>query len=342
MTFDFKQIIDNISNIEGLENTTILKTLKEFEKYILENAVKGATGERGPQGPTGPEGPQGLRGPKGDSGATLNSFEFTPDTQGASYSDEQMTMTGKLRFSVLVNGIAEYHTINATIKTNITGSDDIILDTNEDGTAIEIHLDNDVRNKLAKALVTPMSAPYSTELVGIDTSNSQTNIKIGEGLSIVDGSLIANSGSSGGALQVLEVTGRPTAIFDKIRATGFWESGKILKLDVIGGASASAKATASSITTTGSGTSTTEQVPLFHSGSRRTFYPMFNDYNERQFVCKTTTSTWTLYFQYDDPDISYMSLTPVSNGLNIKYVSKTWLPDLDNLSNYTFRLFYFE
>ena len=36
---DFQNIIDNISNIEDLDNVTILKTLKAFEKYIIKNSL---------------------------------------------------------------------------------------------------------------------------------------------------------------------------------------------------------------------------------------------------------------------------------------------------------------
>lgn len=47
---------DNISNIEGLENNTILKTLQNVIKYVKENAVKGDKGDTGSVGPVGPEG----------------------------------------------------------------------------------------------------------------------------------------------------------------------------------------------------------------------------------------------------------------------------------------------
>lgn len=60
--FNFGQIIDNITNIEGLDNTTILKTLKEFEQYIKDNAVQGPQGVQGAQGPQGVQGPQGPQG----------------------------------------------------------------------------------------------------------------------------------------------------------------------------------------------------------------------------------------------------------------------------------------
>lgn len=57
--FNFGQIIDNITNIEGLDNTTILKTLRQFEQYIKDHAIQGPTGAQGPQGVQGPTGPEG-------------------------------------------------------------------------------------------------------------------------------------------------------------------------------------------------------------------------------------------------------------------------------------------
>ena len=75
---DFQNIIDNVSNIEDLDNVTILKTLKAFEKYIIKNSKQGPKGDTGPAGPMGVQGPQGerglqgpqgLQGPKGETGS---------------------------------------------------------------------------------------------------------------------------------------------------------------------------------------------------------------------------------------------------------------------------------
>ena len=65
---DFQNIIDNVSNIEDLDNVTILKTLKAFEKYIIKNSKQGPAGQTGPKGSTGPQGPAGATGPQGPQG----------------------------------------------------------------------------------------------------------------------------------------------------------------------------------------------------------------------------------------------------------------------------------
>ena len=70
-----------VSNIEDLDNPTILQTLNAMKQYVVDHAVQGepgpqgpagATGAMGSQGPEGPQGPQGAtgpQGPKGDTGA---------------------------------------------------------------------------------------------------------------------------------------------------------------------------------------------------------------------------------------------------------------------------------
>ena len=70
-----------VSNIEDLDNPTILQTLNAMKQYVVDHAVQGepgpqgpagATGTTGSQGPEGPQGPQGAtgpQGPKGDTGA---------------------------------------------------------------------------------------------------------------------------------------------------------------------------------------------------------------------------------------------------------------------------------
>jgi len=82
MSDKYQDILDNVSNIEDLRNTTILKTLEDFKEYIEDNAVmgpqgpqgqqglQGVQGEQGLQGVQGEQGPQGLQGEKGDTGAT--------------------------------------------------------------------------------------------------------------------------------------------------------------------------------------------------------------------------------------------------------------------------------
>lgn len=70
-----------VSNIEDLDNPTILQTLKAMKQYVVDHAIQGepgpqgpagatgATGSQGPEGPQGPQGATGPQGPKGDTGA---------------------------------------------------------------------------------------------------------------------------------------------------------------------------------------------------------------------------------------------------------------------------------
>ena len=67
----------------------------------------------------------------------------------------------------------------------IVSSEEIIID-NETN---ELMLNNTLSNKINKSLVTPTTTPISTELVGIDTSNSQARIKIGDGLNVENDTL---------------------------------------------------------------------------------------------------------------------------------------------------------
>ena len=73
----------------------------------------------------------------------------------------------------------------------IIGSDSISIDVNEVGTRFVVKLDEEVNNKLARSLVTPLTAPSSTALVGIGTNNAQTNITIGSGLTLTGNTLSA-------------------------------------------------------------------------------------------------------------------------------------------------------
>lgn len=65
-----------------------------------------------------------------------------------------------------------------------------------DSTNNNLHLAQQVTNKLARALVTPTQTPTEPLLVGLNTSNSQTNIKIGSGLSLENGTLKSSGGGS--------------------------------------------------------------------------------------------------------------------------------------------------
>lgn len=76
----------------------------------------------------------------------------------------------------------------------IIDSADIIQDTAED----KLYINNNLKNKINNALLTPTDAPLAPELVAVDETNAQKMLGIGEGLYIEDDLLKASA--SGGKL----------------------------------------------------------------------------------------------------------------------------------------------
>lgn len=174
---------------------------------------------------------KGAKGDTGLAGGEMTSFYFNPNNMGITYDNGKLNIVGQLTFTTASGGQTEQSTIGATIIVPIEGSDDIIVDANEQGNGASIHLDNDIvaqiqssvknsqmlknliadsttivsaidgqgklvfyvdasiTNKLAKALVTPMSAPSSTEIVCIDDNNSQVNVDLSDELKIENNEL---------------------------------------------------------------------------------------------------------------------------------------------------------
>lgn len=75
----------------------------------------------------------------------------------------------------------------------IADSDTVVTDLSGDGTRISIHFSAEIVNKLARMLVTPMSPPPSTELVGIGADNMQKMIDLGAGFAIINNTLQGTS-----------------------------------------------------------------------------------------------------------------------------------------------------
>jgi hypothetical protein len=74
----------------------------------------------------------------------------------------------------------------------IKGSNQIVVDVAEDNKSLEIHLDAETTADISRSLKTPVSAPPTTKLVAVDTTNSQEMLTLGTGLSIENGTLNAN------------------------------------------------------------------------------------------------------------------------------------------------------
>lgn len=144
-----------------------------------------------PRGDTGASGEEGSTGVGFDDASNI---EIIPSPLLSS-AQNGFNLSGTMK----VTAGDEIFEIPSTMLLPLTSNDSIIIDVAEDGRSIEIHLDADIAAKLGRVLVTPMSAPASVSLVAVDTSNAQTMLTLGDGLSVSGGVLSASGGGGGGA-----------------------------------------------------------------------------------------------------------------------------------------------
>lgn len=149
--------------------------------------------------------------PRGDTGA---SGEQGSAGVGFDDADEMSINDGTINITAGDNGVNieasfevavgdEILEIPSTMYLPLKGSESIVIDVDESGEFIDIHLDANIVTKLSRVLVTPMSAPASVSLVAVDTSNAQTLLTLGDGLSVSGGVLSASGGGGGGSSPVL-------------------------------------------------------------------------------------------------------------------------------------------
>lgn len=143
------------------------------------------------------------RGDTGASGAEGSAGVGFDDADEMSINDGTINITAgdngvniEASFEVAVGD--EILEIPSTMYLPLKGSESIVIDVDESGEFIDIHLDANIVTKLSRVLVTPMSAPASVSLVAVDTSNAQTLLTLGDGLS-VSGGVLSASGGGGGA-----------------------------------------------------------------------------------------------------------------------------------------------
>ena len=139
------------------------------------------------------------RGDPGESGSAGVGFDV---------ADEISINDGEIHITADDNGVniaasfevavgEEILEIPSTMYLPFKGSESIVIDVDESGDFVEIHLDADIAAKLGRVLVTPMSAPASTSLVAVDNTNAQTMLTVGDGLTIEGGALKATGGGGG-------------------------------------------------------------------------------------------------------------------------------------------------
>lgn len=143
------------------------------------------------------------RGDTGASGAEGSAGVGFDDADEISINDGNINITAgdngvniEASFEVAVG--EEILEIPSTMYLPFKGSESVVIDVDESGDFVEIHLDANIATKLGRVLVTPMSAPASVSLVAVDTSNAQTMLTLGDGLSVSGGVLSASGGGGGG------------------------------------------------------------------------------------------------------------------------------------------------
>lgn len=144
-----------------------------------------------------PRGDTGASGEQGSAGVGFDDADFISINDGAiNITAGDIGVNIEATFEVAVG--EEVLEIPASMYLPLKGSESIVIDVDESGDFIDIHLDADIAAKLGRVLVTPMSAPASVSLVAVDTSNAQTMLTLGDGLSVSGGVLSASGGGGGG------------------------------------------------------------------------------------------------------------------------------------------------
>lgn len=109
-------------------------------------------------------------------------------SQGVTYSDGTVRMNGNLIGNISGGGFTQ-QVLDVSFK--LAGNNGINIDANEHDNGIVIRLDSSITNRLARTLVTPLVTPTENKLVGINTSNAQESIGIGDNLTFSNGRLSA-------------------------------------------------------------------------------------------------------------------------------------------------------
>lgn len=84
------------------------------------------------------------------------------------------------RIDQVDEGILVTYSNDSQILVPIMGSEELVVDINEAGDKITIHLDYGQKNILSRALVTPVQLPLETEVVAIGVNGAQVQLTLQE------------------------------------------------------------------------------------------------------------------------------------------------------------------
>jgi hypothetical protein len=115
-----------------------------------------------------------------------------------------------LETSDITGFVIEPPTITASqLAQIIDDTDGVVVSLDPTGTMLQLQLNATITNKLARTLVTPMTAPATIELVAVDDGNSQTMLGLGQGLYVANGLLNATGGEGGGTTNYPDLDNKP-------------------------------------------------------------------------------------------------------------------------------------
>lgn len=104
-------------------------------------------------------------------------MNYDPSIYDGKHTVLQQLEALKKQYKVAVDTINTFPTVEQ-LEPKIEGSETVVVDVNEAGTALEIHLDASVVSELGRALKTPMAPPSETQVVVIEPNGSQANIPL--------------------------------------------------------------------------------------------------------------------------------------------------------------------
>ena len=112
--------------------------------------------------------------------SNITQLNYKQDTENSiTYADGKATFKGKM--SIIRTLGTQNQVVDSDIEVNISsGDDDIIIDASEDNVSLKIRLDNATRNKINRALLTPLNPPSERQFVMIGTNNAQEMINESE------------------------------------------------------------------------------------------------------------------------------------------------------------------
>ena len=160
-----------------------------------ERGLQGTPGLRGEIGPQGPQGPVGPQGPQGVPGQIYKIIDVLDNTgqlpePTESIRDNAYIVDGFI-YIIMGSGVLEWVNVGTIDPTNFTAgqvitlmqsTDSIVVSLSDDNSKILFNLSNTLLNKINRALLKPMITPSNFELVGVDTTNSQKMIELGDRL----------------------------------------------------------------------------------------------------------------------------------------------------------------